>query len=146
MIASTAAEVAAPSRAPDTGESGLPTAASRAPDTGASVARSAAEPGVPETGESAARGAPGAPADRAEPASDAQTIARRVLDALAARKGVAMADARARGRLLSEFGPDVVAAFEEYRKESGGTENPAPFREALRERWGIDLGPPRARS
>lgn len=141
-----AAEVAAPSRAPDTGESGLPTAASRAPDTGASVARSAAEPGAPEAGESAARGAPGAPADRAEPASDAQTIARRVLDALAARKGVAMADARARGRLLSEFGPDVVAAFEEYRKESGGTENPAPFREALRERWGIDLGPPRARS
>src|SRR5439155_12114457 len=52
----------------------------------------------------------------------------------------------ARGWLLSEFGPDVVAAFEEYRNESGGTENPAPFREALRERWGIDLGPPRARS
>jgi hypothetical protein len=53
-----------------------------------------------------------------------------------------MADANARGKLLSEFGAELAAAFEQFRKESGGTGNPAPFREVLRERWGIDLTPP----
>jgi hypothetical protein len=93
-------------------------------------------------GSAAARAAAAETTDRAEAGSDAQAIARRVLEELAARKGPAMADANARGRLLSEFGPELAAAFEQFRKESGGTGNPAPFREVLRERWGIDLTPP----
>lgn len=78
-------------------------------------------------------------------ASDPRVVARRVLDDLAGRRGPAMADANARGCLFAEFGPELAAAFEEFRECSGGTGNPAPFREALRERWGIDLTPPLAR-
>src|SRR5262249_37150283 len=85
-----------------------------------------------------------AAAESTEQESDAQAVARRVLDELAARKGPAMSDANARGRLLSEFGPELAAAFEEFRKLSGGTGNPAPFREVRRERGGTDLSPPPA--
>ena len=81
------------------------------------------------------------PAEAADEASSPRAIARRVLEELAARKGPAMKDAGSRGRLLSEFGPELVAAFEQFRKECGGSGNPAPFREELRERWGIDLTP-----
>jgi hypothetical protein len=81
-------------------------------------------------------------AEAAEPFSDPRAIASRVLDQLIARKGPAMADANARGRLLSEFGTELIAAFDEFRKQSGGSGNPSPFREALLERWGLDLSPP----
>ena len=81
-------------------------------------------------------------ADAADDASSPRAIARRVLEELAARKGPAMKDAGSRGRLLSEFGPDLVAAFELFRKEVGGSGNPGPFRDELKERWGIDLTPP----
>jgi len=136
--ASAPAEGTAASRAPDAGGGGHRAAAVRAADAGAAPARSATASRAPEAGEAALHPAAES-SDRADPA--AQAIARRVLDELAARKGRAMADASARGRLLSEFGPDVFAAFEEFKKESGGSGNPVPFREALRERWGIDLGP-----
>ncbi|HEY2954280.1 MAG TPA: zinc-ribbon domain-containing protein [Candidatus Eisenbacteria bacterium] len=77
-------------------------------------------------------------------ATDSRALARQVLDELAARKGPAMEEARARGRLLSEFGPALAAAFDEYRRRGAGSGDPAPFREALHERWGIDLSPARA--
>ena len=73
-------------------------------------------------------------------ASDPNAIARRVLDELAAKRGPAMEQAKARGRMFAEFGPELSAAFDEYRRLCGGTGNPAPFRAVLRERWGIDLG------
>lgn len=135
-------------------------AAARGSEIGSGAARSAAAPRAPATtgrdavrttvsmrapeaalGSGAARAAGAGAADRTGTASDAQAVARRVLEELMVRKGTAMADANARGRLLSEFGPELAAAFEQYRKESGGTGNPAPFREVLRERWGIDLTP-----
>jgi predicted Zn finger-like uncharacterized protein len=97
---------------------------------------SAKEAGAPEAAAAASSGPAGA--------SDPSAVARRVLDELAARKGPAMADANARGKLLSEFGTDLAAAFDEFRKASAGSGNPAPFRDALRERWGLDLTPPRA--
>ena len=110
--------------------------------------RGAAEPAAEGRSASAKEaGAPEAAATAASAesaASDPSTVARRVLDELAARKGPAMADANARGKLLSEFGTELAAAFDEFRKASGGSGNPAPFRDALRERWGIDLTPPRA--
>ena len=134
-------------------------AAVRAPDPATAATRTAVAPRgtEPSTGSARAGGAPrapdgtasGAPARAsAEPGTgadsgaEAEAVARRVLDELAARKGPAMADASGRGRLLSEFGPELVAAYDEYRKQSGGSGNPGPFRDALRERWGIDLTPP----
>jgi predicted Zn finger-like uncharacterized protein len=78
--------------------------------------------------------------DDDEMTSDPHAIARRVLDELAAKRGPAMEEARAKSRLFAEFGPDLSAAFDEYRRLSGGSGNPAPFRAVLRERWGIDLG------
>ena len=121
-----------------------PAAAARAPATpGSGPARATVSMRAPEAalGSAAARADEAEASDRAEAGTDAQAIARRVLDELTARKGPAMTDANGRGRLLSEFGPELAAAFEQFRKESGGTGNPAPFRDALRERWGVDLTP-----
>jgi len=86
------------------------------------------------------------PAARPDPSSDPHVVARHVLEELAGRKGPAMAEAHARGRFFSEFGPALAAAFEEFRRRSSGSGDPAPFREAIRERWGIDLSPPVRRS
>jgi predicted Zn finger-like uncharacterized protein len=124
-------------RAPEA-VSGTAAARAAAPQARAGAAR--AKEAAPRP--AAARDA--APDSRAEaaPGADLHAIARRVLGELATRKGKALSDASARGRLFAEFGPDLVAAFEEYRREGGGTENAAPFRDALRERWGIDLTPP----
>ena len=103
----------------------------------AAAGRGAAGP-PPASSDSAAAPEPaGTPAAAVDP----PLIARAVLDELVARSGPALAEASARGRLLSEFGPAVVAAFAEYRRRSGGNGDPAPFRDALHERWGIQLAP-----
>jgi len=81
------------------------------------------------------------PPGRAESSTDPHVVARLVLDELVARKGPALAEAYAQGRLFSEFGPALAAAFDEFRRRTVGSGDPAPFREALRERWGIDLAP-----
>ena len=96
--------------------------------------RAPVAPGAPR----AAAAATSAPAEETDPS---RALARRVLDELVARKGTGMKDANARGKLLSEFGPDLIAAFDEFRKESGAG-NFAPFREELLARFGIDLRPP----
>ena len=128
------------------------TAASR-PATAARAQRSSpahrepspAKPPAPERASrppaAGAAPAPAAePAETEDPSSDPHAIARRIIEELAARRGPAMDDAKARKRLFAEFGPELSAAFDEFRKQSGGSGNPAPFRAALRERWGIDLG------
>jgi len=53
--------------------------------------------------------------------------------------GESLDQARARGRVLAEFGPEVMKTFDEYRSRLGGHAAPAAFRAALKERWGIDL-------
>jgi hypothetical protein len=68
-------------------------------------------------------------------------IARGVLDELVVRSGDAIAAAHARGRLFAEFGPALLAAFDEYRRRAGGQAESGPFRDALRERWNIELAP-----
>ena len=68
-------------------------------------------------------------------------IARAVLDELAAHSGEAIAASRAEGRLFREFGAVIAEAFEYYRRRVGSPADPAPFRAALRERWGVDLEP-----
>lgn len=74
-----------------------------------------------------------------------EDIARAVLGELAAHSGEAIATAQAEGRLFAEFGAVITEAYEFYRRRIGSGANPAPFRAALRERWGVDLepGPPR---
>lgn len=66
-------------------------------------------------------------------------LADELLSALASRLGASLDQARARGRVLAEFGPEVMETFDEYRSRLGGDAAPAAFRTALKERWGIDL-------
>jgi hypothetical protein len=73
------------------------------------------------------------------PDAEASRIAEELLDALATSLGGALTQARSRGRVLAEFGPDVMKAFEEYRSRLGERAEPAAFRAALKDRWNIDL-------
>ncbi len=70
-----------------------------------------------------------------------EAVARRVLDELAAHSGEAIAASRADGRLFKEFGAVIAEAYEFYRRRVGSNADPAAFRAALRERWGVDLEP-----
>jgi predicted Zn finger-like uncharacterized protein len=115
--------------------------------------------GAPPEAARAAGGAPAgprppvtapAPSQPAAPASAAAAselapieLARAVLDELAASHGPALDDARVRGRLFSEHGDRLMEAFEAYRRRAGRRADPGPFREALRERFGVDLTPAR---
>jgi hypothetical protein len=66
-------------------------------------------------------------------------VAAELLDSLAGRLGGALGEARVRGRVLAEFGPDMMRAYEEYRRRLGDSGAPGTFRDAVRERWGVDL-------
>jgi predicted Zn finger-like uncharacterized protein len=70
---------------------------------------------------------------------DAAAVARQVMAGLSARLGARLAVARAAGRVLAEFGPDLMVAFDDYRRHVGPDTSPLPFKTELRERWGIDL-------
>ena len=69
------------------------------------------------------------------------TVARAVLDELSQHSGEAMAASRESGKLFREFGPVIAEAFEFYRRQVGPGADAAPFRAALREKWGVDLDP-----
>jgi predicted Zn finger-like uncharacterized protein len=114
-------------------------------DLGAKPRAADRTPSTP-SGSAATRTHDAEPPGHAESSTEAAAVARHVLDELVGRKGPAMAEAHARGRLFSEFGPALAAAFEEFRRRSGGSGDPAPFREAVLERWGIDLAPPARRT
>jgi len=85
------------------------------------------------------------PADAARPPVEKSAtpaeVANAVLDELATHTGDALRTARAEGRLFKEFGPVIAEAFEFYRREVGPGADPAPFRTALRDKWGVDLEP-----
>jgi hypothetical protein len=99
-------------------------------------------PGSPRAAEPAAPSAAahivgdGLPQSLDDPAAVAATL----LDRLALRLGPAWSEARARGRMLSEFGPEVLRAYEEYRTRLGEHASALAFRTALRDRWALDLG------
>ena len=77
-----------------------------------------------------------------EPAADGPlAVARDVLERLARERGEAIEQARDGQRLFAEFGPALMEAFEAYRREAGAEAGPGPFRQALRERWGVELVP-----
>ena len=68
-------------------------------------------------------------------------VARAVLDELAKHSDGAIAASRDAGKLFREFGPVIAEAFEFYRRQVGPGADAAPFRTALREKWGVDLDP-----
>lgn len=68
-------------------------------------------------------------------------VARAVLDDLASHSGEAIAASQAQGHLFREFGAVIAEAYEFYRRRVGPGADPAPFRAALKERWGVDLEP-----
>jgi NADPH-dependent ferric siderophore reductase len=72
-------------------------------------------------------------------AEEALAVARMVLEQLAVDAGEALERAHAEHRLFSEFGPALMSAFESYRHLAGEGADTAAFREALRERWGVEL-------
>jgi predicted Zn finger-like uncharacterized protein len=87
-----------------------------------------------------------APPPAPPPATESpDEIARSVLGELAAHSGEAIAAAQAQGRLFAEFGAVIGEAFEFYQRRIGSSADPAPFRIALREQWGVDLEPPAMR-
>jgi hypothetical protein len=44
--------------------------------------------------------------------------------------------------VFADFGPQILSAWDEYRRRAGGAADVQVFRAALRERWGVDLEPP----
>jgi predicted Zn finger-like uncharacterized protein len=73
--------------------------------------------------------------------NDPESFAAALLDRLAEELGARWAAARARGRILSELGPDLMRAYGEYRAALGPAASADAFRQALRARWGLTLRP-----
>lgn len=129
---------------------------------GAALGRGAVEPrsaaGVATGGdggtraEAPARGASAAAGEQGEGAGhrdretegddrlvEAYAVATELVERLAQEGGDALASAISRGQLFAKFGPRIAAAFDEYRSRAGRQVGEGPFREALRERLGVDL-------
>ncbi len=73
------------------------------------------------------------------PAAEPAVVAGAVLDVLADFLGEALTRSRARGTVLSDHGPSIIAVWEEYRRRAGPDAPSAIFRAALRDRCGLDL-------
>ena len=89
---------------------------------------------------------PEAPGENAaEPAGDGgprggdETLAHQLLDGLAREKGARLETARLRGRVLAEFGPELMSVYEEYRRRMGSAGSPLTFKRVLKELWAVDL-------
>jgi predicted Zn finger-like uncharacterized protein len=85
---------------------------------------------------------PPPPPPPAEPAPE--VLVHALLDELERGEGEALAQSRAAGRVFADFGPRILAAWDEYRRRAGTAADVQVFRAALRARWGVDLEPPGA--
>lgn len=85
--------------------------------------------------------APGAEPPHPDAGAEARALAAAVLDELAGRHGAALAAAAAEGRLFRDHGPELLTAFDEYRRRAGERGGAPAFREELRRRWRVDLFP-----
>lgn len=65
-------------------------------------------------------------------------IAREVLSALSAESGESLSAAASQGSLFSQHGPAIFEAYDQFRRRAPNV-GAGPFREALRELWGVDL-------
>ena len=80
------------------------------------------------------------PAD-VTPTREPAAVADQVLGVLARFLGEALTRSRARGTVLSDHGPMLMAVWEEYRRRVGPDAPAAVFRAALRDHYGVDLSP-----
>jgi hypothetical protein len=69
----------------------------------------------------------------------ARDLAATLLDALADQKGESLDHAAREGRLFAEHGREIMETFDAWRREAGRDADPAVFRTALFERWGVEL-------
>jgi len=69
-------------------------------------------------------------------------VARSVFDELSARLGPALEAAARERRLFAEHGPALMQAWDEFRKRAGVHAPSRPFRDELRDRFGVELFPP----
>ena len=73
---------------------------------------------------------------------DLRALARGVFDELAAKLGPGLEAAARERRLFADHGPELLGAWDEFRRRAGAHAPTRPFREELRERFGIELFPP----
>lgn len=71
-----------------------------------------------------------------------RVLARGVFDELSAKLGTALETAARERRLFAEHGPALLEAWEEFRRRAGARAPSHPFRDELRERFGVELFPP----
>jgi predicted Zn finger-like uncharacterized protein len=99
-----------------------------AAETGTAVAA------VPEVAES-----PAPTADRGRAPEAPDLVAGAVLGVLTDFLGESLTRSRARGTVLSDHGPAIMAVFDEYRRRAGADAPSQIFRAALRDHCGVDL-------
>jgi predicted Zn finger-like uncharacterized protein len=75
-------------------------------------------------------------------ASDQHGVARELVDGFASGREAEIEAAARDGKLFAQFGDELMRLFDEYRKRVGRGADPAPFRDVVRERLGLDLTPP----
>ena len=81
---------------------------------------------------------------REAPGDDPRGVARKVFDELGARLGPGLEAAARERRLFAEHGPALMQAWDEFRRRAGTHASSRPFRDELRERFGVELFPPGA--
>ena len=98
-----------------------------------------AEPAAAPTTEAVPDGLAEVTSGPASSPRGAETMATEILENLAQRLGARVAEARARGRVLAELGPELMKAYDEFRARAGADAPREAFRAVLRDRWGVDL-------
>jgi predicted Zn finger-like uncharacterized protein len=71
-----------------------------------------------------------------------RSLARGVFDELAARLGPGLEAAAREQRLFADHGPALLEAWDEFRRRAGAHAPSLPFRDELRQRYGVELFPP----
>src|SRR5262249_25353013 len=69
-----------------------------------------------------------------------EALAATLLAGLEERLGARLETARGHGSVLSDFGPELIAAWDVFRAQLGNDGSADVFRTVLRERWAVDLG------
>lgn len=69
-------------------------------------------------------------------------VAKTVFDELVARVGHELADAARDRRLFADHGPELLEAWDEFRRRAGPHAPSLPFRDELKQRFGVELFPP----
>lgn len=84
---------------------------------------------------------PGRSAAGTADASPAHAHARAALDALIERVGPGLLEAAREQRLFRDHGPELLEAFDDFRRRAGREAAPEAFRAEVRRRLGLELIP-----